>query len=96
MVGSESASKRHQFTTRVDLLVALDSVGIDHLEVSQERAIVIFNRAILPIEVESGRVNDAQMIDVEVFELPPRGDDADPMALIECLINRIATTAKSN
>lgn len=55
MVGSESASKRHQFTTRVDLLVALDSVGIDHLEVSQERAIVIFNCAILTIEVESGQ-----------------------------------------
>lgn len=85
---------RYRFDQSIDVLTTLDTLGIEHLEVSNERTIIIYDRTIIDCEVADGQLHDARTVAVDVFELPPdMNADADRLALIESLIEEIATTA---
>lgn len=93
----EEPPSRYQFDQPIDILTMLDTLGIEHLEVSDERTIIIYDRAIIDIEVADGRLQTAQAVIVDVFEPSPDMDaDADPLPLIESLIEEIATNTESD
>lgn len=95
MTTNKQPSAEYQFGSPVDVLTILDTLGIEHLEVSDERTIIIYDRTIVNVEVVNGRLHDAQTVVVDVFDLGPHGDaGGDPVALIESLIEEIATTAE--
>lgn len=83
---------KYQFDQPIDVLTAFDTLEIEHLEVSNERTIVIYNRTIFDIEVANGRLDNTRTLIVDVFELPPDMDAVgDPLPLVEGLIEEIAT-----
>lgn len=85
---------RYRFDHPIDVLTTLDTLEIEHLEVSDERTIIIYDRTIIDCEVADGQLHDVRTIAVDMFELPPNmSADADRLALIESLIEEIATTA---
>lgn len=88
----EQPLAEYRFADPVDVLTALDMLEIEHLEVSDERTIVIYDRTIVNVEVADRRLHDTRMVYVNVFDIGPHGDTAgDPVALIESLIDEIAT-----
>ena len=90
----EQPAVSYDFSDSVDILVAFDRVGIEHLEVSAERTIVIYSRTIFDCEVDDGQLDDAQTVTVEVFDISPDLDVAtDSVPLIETLVEELATTA---
>lgn len=93
----EEPPSKYQFNQPIDILTTLDTVGIEHLEVSNERTIIIYDRAIIDVEVTDGRLHTAWAIIVDVFEPPPdMNASADSLALVESLIEEITTTAASD
>lgn len=94
MSEKEQPTVRYQFSDTVDVLAAFDRMGIEHLEVSAGRTIVIYSRTIFDFEVGNGRLEDAQTVTVEVFDISPDLDMAtDSVPLIETLVEELATTA---
>lgn len=95
MDNDERPSAGYRFDHPTDVLTMLDTLGIEHLEVSDERTIIIYNRAILNAEVTDGQLHDARTVTVEVFDLTPDMDAAaDALPLIGSLIEELATTAE--
>ncbi|MFC6906878.1 hypothetical protein [Halalkalicoccus tibetensis] len=90
----EQPAVRYRFSDPVGVLAAFDRAGIEHLEVSAERTIVIYRRTIFDFEVDDGQLEDAQTITVEVFDISPDLDaTTDSVPLIETLVEELATTA---
>lgn len=86
-----------RFTEPVDVLAALDARGIEHLEVSDERTIIIYTRTIINFEVSDGQLDDARTVAVDVFEFASgMSAGTDPVPLIEELIETIATVADTD
>lgn len=94
MSENEQPTVRYQFSDPVDVLTAFDRAGIEHLEVSAERTIVIYSRTIFDFEVDDGQLENARKATVEVFDISP-GLDAttDSVSLIETLVDELPTIA---
>ncbi|KYH23810.1 hypothetical protein HAPAU_38890 [Halalkalicoccus paucihalophilus] len=70
--------------------------GIEHLEVSNERTIVIYSRTIFNVTAPTARLNDVQTVSIEVFDISPDVvADTDPVSLIDRLIEETATVISS-
>lgn len=83
---------RFQFSAAIDVLTAFEQCGIEHLEVSNERTIVIYQRTIFNFDVLHGQLNAAQTVAVEVFDISPDLDaNTDPVSLIDHLIDEVIT-----
>lgn len=94
MDNSEQSAARYQFSDGVDVLATFERLGIEHLEVSTERTIVIYQRTIFNFDVLTGHLDTAQTVEVEVFDISPDlNANTDPVSLIEQLIGELATTA---
>ncbi|MFC7009779.1 hypothetical protein [Halalkalicoccus salilacus] len=94
MTNDEQALARYQFSDAVDVLATFERLGIDHLEVSNKRTIVIYQRTIFDFAVLTGHLDTAQTVEVEVFDISPDLDaETDSVSLIEHLIGELATTA---
>ena len=94
MSTNDQATARYHFSSATDVLAAFEHLGIEHLVVAKERTIVIYQRTIFNLDVLSGHLDTAQMVDVEVFDISPDlGADTDPISLIEHLIDTLATRA---
>lgn len=85
----------YQFDESTNLFTAFEQTGIEHLEVSDERTIVIYSRTIFDLEVDDGSLADARLVTVEIFDAAPdrtTTDDLDPVALTKSLIDELAVT----
>lgn len=85
----DEVSATYRFTDPVDIPTALDSVDIEHLEVSEQRTIIIYNRTIVDCEVINHQLDTAHTIIISIFDIGPTVD-SDPMDLIDDLINDIS------
>ena len=54
MKNDEQALAHYQFSSTVDVLATFEQLGIEHLEVSTERTIVIYQRTIFNFAVLTG------------------------------------------
>jgi hypothetical protein len=94
MEREEGNSGMYRLDEPLDLLATLDQAGIEHVEVSAERTIIIYNRTIFNCEVDEGRLHEAQRILLEVFDQSPDlPSSTDSSELVENLVNEIGTTA---
>ena len=97
MSNDDQAPARYHFSSAVGILAGFERLGIEHLEVSNKRTIVIYQRTIFGLDVLSGHLDTAQTVKVEVFDISPDIDaDTDPMSLVERLIDTLATSANVN
>lgn len=97
MIDEEWPAVRYRFPEPVDLFTAFEQAGIEHLEVSNERTIVIYSRTIFDLEIDDGSLADAQSVTVDIFDVASdrsATDDPDPVALAESLIAEIAVTVR--
>ncbi|KYH23805.1 hypothetical protein HAPAU_38840 [Halalkalicoccus paucihalophilus] len=97
MNDEEWSPVQYRFTELVDLLVAFEQAGIEHLEVSDERTIVIYSHTIFDLEVDDGSLAETQLITVDVFDVSSKHattDDPDPVTLTEPLIDELAATVR--
>lgn len=97
MNDEEWSSVNYQFDESVDLLTAFERAGIEHLEVSDERTIVIYSHTIFDLEVDDGSLAETQLITVDVFDVSSKHsttDDPDPVTLTESLIDELAATVR--
>ena len=92
MESDESSPVRYRFETPVGILTTLDTQEVEHLEVSDDRTIVIYNRSILNLEVADGQLNDARTILVEIFDPSPAAN-ADQIGFIETFVEELTTAA---
>ncbi len=93
MGADEQPTGDYRFDDPIDVLTTLDSLGIEHLEVSNERTIIIYDRTIINCEVIDGQLHDTRTVSVEVFDLPPNPNAGEARLLIKRLIETLATTA---
>jgi hypothetical protein len=92
MSNDDQATARYQFSSAVDVLATFEQFGIEHLEVSTERTIVIYQRTIFNCDVLHGQLDAAQPVEVEVFDISPDlNANTDPVSLIEHLIDEVIT-----
>jgi hypothetical protein len=92
MGSNESSPVRYRFETLIDVLTTLDTQEIEHLEVSDERTIVIYNRSILNLEVVDGQLDDAQTILVEIFDPSPAAS-TDYLRFVETFVEELTTAS---
>ncbi|WP_066384659.1 hypothetical protein [Halalkalicoccus paucihalophilus] len=95
MSDETQSAVHYRFDESVDLLTAFEQARIEHLEVSNERTIVIYSRTIFDFEVDDGGLADARLVTVEVFDVSPDysvTDAPDPVTLTEPLIEELAVT----
>ena len=91
---NDEQALHYQFSSPVNVLATFEQLGIEHLEVSTERTIVIYRRTIFNFTVLTGQLDTAQTVKVEVFGISPDLDaDTDPVSLIEHLIGGLTTAA---
>jgi hypothetical protein len=94
MTGWEASTRRYSFGTAVDLQALLKDHHIEFLDVDDTRAVVIFTEAILNVEVDSGSLDHANVVEVAVFEPPADIDPTDQESLrglIDEFVDRVAT-----
>lgn len=97
MNDDEWSAVQYQFDESVDLLKAFEQAAIEHLEVSNQRTIVIYSHTIFDLEVDTGSLADAQSVSVEVFDVSSdhsTTDDPDPVALTESVIDELTATVR--
>ncbi|MFC7010036.1 hypothetical protein [Halalkalicoccus salilacus] len=88
----EQGIVRYQFSAAIDVLTVFERREIEHLEVSNERTIVIYQRTIFNCDVLHGQLDAAQTVEVEVFDISPDlNANTDPVSLIEHLIDEVIT-----
>ncbi|WP_336365060.1 hypothetical protein [Halalkalicoccus salilacus] len=94
MKNDEPVIAHYQFSSTVDVLATFERLGIEHLEVSTERTIVIYQRTIFTFAVLTGYLDTALTVEVEVVDISPDLDaETAPVSLIEHLIGELATVA---
>ena len=94
MSNDDQATARYQFSSAVDVLAGFKHLGIEHLEVSNKRTIVIYQRTIFNFDVLTGHLDTARTVEVEVFDISPDlNAETDPVSLIEHLIGELASSA---
>ena len=96
MATDERALVRYRFTPNLDLSETLTALGVEYLDVSATRVIVIYTRAIINIEIADGRLDNARILEIEVLDHPPKAGGDNPTELITMLVKRISTTADSD
>lgn len=97
MNDDEWSAVHYQFDESIDLLDAFEQAAIEHLEVSNERTIVIYSHTIFDLEVDTGSLADAQSVSIEVFDVSSdhaAPDDPDPVALTESVIDELTATVR--
>jgi hypothetical protein len=94
MKNDDQALTHSQLSSTVDVPATFERLGIEHLEVSAKRTIVIYRQTIFNFVVLTGQLDTAQTVAVGVFDISPDLDaDTDPVSLIEHLIGGLATAA---
>lgn len=76
----------------VDLLAALETAGIEHLDVDNHRVIVIYQHAILMVITTEGHATSALAFDVELWNPPAHDPAPDPDDLLRTFIEELVTT----
>ena len=62
--------RKHTFGSPIDLPSTLEALNIQYLDVNETRALVIYQTAILNLEVLEGELSAASRVELEVYEEP--------------------------
>ncbi|WP_135305507.1 hypothetical protein [Haloarcula amylovorans] len=67
----------------------LERAGIEHLDVDEERTVVIYQQAILKVIATDGQITATQEIDVELWEAAPRSTAPDPDSVLTAFTDEL-------
>ena len=70
MPSDSGPSREHTFGSPIDLPSTLEALNIQYLDVNETRSLVIYQTAILNLEVLEGDLSAASRIELEVYEDP--------------------------
>ncbi|MFC7157765.1 hypothetical protein ACFQPA_20280 [Halomarina halobia] len=88
MTGDEPV-QHCEVATPIDLEGALSRAGIEHLEVDEQRTVVIYQTAILMLIVTEGEPTATQRFDVELWKEPADAPDHDPEDLLSTFLDEL-------
>ena len=78
MPSDSDPSREHTFGSPIDLFSTLEALNIPYLDVNETRALVIYQTAILNLEVLEGELSTASRIELEVYEEPREDFSTEP------------------
>jgi aminoglycoside N3'-acetyltransferase len=84
-------TRRYVLTDDSDLMSALRSTAIEHLEVNESRVIVIYRSAVLILITTEGHTTVARAFDVELCKQPVRDTDYTPAGLVDAFVDELCT-----
>jgi hypothetical protein len=70
MSSDSDPSREYTFGSPIDLPSTFEGLSIQYLDVNETRALVIYQTAILNLEVLKGDLSTASRVDLEVYEDP--------------------------
>jgi len=79
-----------------DLRTALEQAAIEHLDVDENRTIVIYQQAILMIVATEGEATAARAFDVEFWKEPPGTPTNDPDSFLIAFIDELVATTETS
>jgi len=94
MTDTEFPVRRAQVADPIDLRETLNALGVEFLEVTDERAIVISRGSVLNVTILEGTLSAATTIEVELFD-PPKVHNDDLEPIVEKFINDVRSAAGS-
>jgi len=87
--------REHTFGYPIDLFSTLEGLNIQHLDVNETRALVIYQTAILNLEVLEGNLSAARRIELEVYEDPREDFSTEPEqkegSVVDSLLNQLTS-----
>ena len=91
MMAGESPLVEYELASAVDLVAALDRSGIEYLDVTERRVMVIYNQAILDVRAAGDGLSAVSQFTVEMIAAPVRGSQTDSVALLERFVEEVAS-----
>jgi hypothetical protein len=95
MSSDSDPSREHTLESPLDLLSTLEGLNIQHLDVNETRVLVIYQTAILNLEVLEGNLSAARRIELEVYEEPREDFSTEPKqkedSIIDSLLNQLTS-----
>lgn len=70
MPSDSGPSREHTFESPISLLSTLEALNIQYLDIDSTRTLVIYQTAILNLDVLEGELTTASRIELEVYEDP--------------------------
>ncbi|MBX0297781.1 hypothetical protein [Haloarcula nitratireducens] len=68
----------------------LERAGIEHLDVDEERIVVIYQQAILMVTATDGQVTATQELEIELWEAAPHSTASDPESVLTSFTDELA------
>lgn len=94
--GSRRPEKRCTLPRETDLHAVLDETAIENLDVDEHRTVVIYQSAILILEVVDGQSTEVETFDVEFWKEPPDENARTPEEYLTSFIEEIGANVQSN
>lgn len=98
MPESADVTATYTFTERVNILAALETAGIEYLDVNAERVIVIYSGGVFQFETDEGDLTSTSTIVLTLYDTPPERDESveATRSLLEQLFDRVATATDTS
>ncbi|MDG5821423.1 hypothetical protein [Natronococcus sp. A-GB7] len=94
MSSDSDPSREYTFGSPIDLPSTLKALNIQYLDVNETRALVIYQTAILNLEVLEGELSAASSIELEVYEDPREDYSTDTEknsgSVVDSLLSQLA------
>jgi hypothetical protein len=89
--------REHTFGSPIDLPSTLEGLSIQYLDVNETRALVIYQTAILNLEVLEGKLSAASRVELEVYEDPREDYSTDTEkssgSVVDSLLDQLTSVA---
>ncbi|MFC6837557.1 hypothetical protein [Halomarina ordinaria] len=89
MAGEDEPVQHCTLTESVDLLEALATAEIEHLDVDEHRTIVIYRQSILMVIATEGQATATREFDVEFWKESPEDPAQNPEQILAAFIDEL-------
>ncbi|WP_394743208.1 hypothetical protein [Natronococcus roseus] len=100
MSSDSDPSREYTFGSPIDLPSTLEALNIQYLDVNESRALVIYQTAILNLEVLEGKLSAASRVELEVYEDPREDYSADTEkssdSVVDSLLDQLTSANSSS
>ncbi|ELY62589.1 hypothetical protein [Natronococcus jeotgali] len=100
MSSDSDPSREYPFGSPIDLPSTFEGLSIQYLDVNETRALVIYQTAILNLEVLEGGLSAASRIELEVYEEPREDYSADTEkssdSVVDSLLDQLTSVTNSS
>ena len=87
----EGPLREYELASPVELVAALDRSGIEYLDVTEQRVIVIYNQAVLDVRATGDDMSTVSQFTVEMIAAPTGSNQTDSAAILERFVDELAS-----